>query len=193
MCPGLTDDLQQIDDARKTAVIDKELASLNIDIACLQETRLAENGSIREANYTFFWQGLPKDDPRQHGVGFAVKNSLTSAIEPPTGGTERIIALRLSTTAGFTNVLCVYAPTLCSTSEAKDLFYEALDEVISKVPRSEGLYLLGDFNARVGADYETWPSCLGHHGTGKINENGQRLLELCCQHELCVTNTYFLT
>ncbi len=57
--------------------------------------------------------------------------------------------------------------------------------------RTEGLYLLGDFNARVGADHESWPTCLGLHGRGKINENGQRLLEMCCLHGLCVTNTFF--
>ncbi|XP_033120196.1 uncharacterized protein LOC117119470 [Anneissia japonica] len=33
--------------------------------------------------------------------------------------------------------------------------------------------------------------CLGYHGVGRINENGQRLLELCAQRELCITNTYF--
>ena len=79
---------------------------------------------------------------------------------------------------------------LTSTLEEKDILYVALDEAISKVPRTEGLYLLGDFNARVGAENQAWPSCLGPHGTGWINENGQRLLELCCHHGLCVTNTY---
>ncbi|KAI5106715.1 major facilitator superfamily domain-containing protein 1, partial [Silurus meridionalis] len=39
-------------------------------------TRLADSGTIREANYTFFWQGKPLDESRQHGVGFAVKNTL---------------------------------------------------------------------------------------------------------------------
>ena len=38
MCPGLFDDLQKIDDTRKTAIIDRELKRLNIDIAGLQET-----------------------------------------------------------------------------------------------------------------------------------------------------------
>ena len=55
MRPGLSNDIQLIDDARKTAIIDKELTKLDIDIACLQETRLADSGSIREANYAFFW------------------------------------------------------------------------------------------------------------------------------------------
>ena len=39
----LTDDLQSIDNAHKTTVIDMELDRLNTDIACLQETRLADS------------------------------------------------------------------------------------------------------------------------------------------------------
>ncbi len=191
MCTGLTDDLQQIEDARKTAVIDRELSRLNVDIAGLQETRLADSGTLRETNYTFFWHGKSSDEPRQCGVGFAVKNTLIAFIEPPSSGTERILTLRLSTSSGPVNILSVYAPSLYSTPEEKDQFYEALDQVISSIPNTEGLYILGDFNARVGADHEAWPSCLGTHGRGKINENGQRLLEICCSHSLCVTNTYF--
>ena len=48
-------DLQQIDAALKTAIIDAELHLLDIDIAALQETRLADNGSLIEKHYTFFW------------------------------------------------------------------------------------------------------------------------------------------
>lgn len=182
MCPGLTADLREVDDARKTAVIDKEITRLN---------RLADSGTIREANYTFFWKGKSLDEPRLHGVGFAVKkNTLIASIEPPSGGTERILVLRLSTSSVPVNIINTYAPTLCSTAEEKDQFYEALDEEVTRIPSIEGLYLLGDFNA-MGADHVSWPTCLGIHGRGKINENGQRLLELCCFHGLCVTNTFF--
>ena len=55
MCPGLSHVLQQVDDARKTAIINDELKRLKIDIAALQEARLASNGCIREIDYTFFW------------------------------------------------------------------------------------------------------------------------------------------
>ena len=81
MCSGLSDDLQLINETRKTAIIDRELERLKIDIAALQETRIPSNGSLREKNYTFFWQGHELDDRRLHGVGFAVRNTLLCSIE----------------------------------------------------------------------------------------------------------------
>lgn len=193
MCPGLSDDLQQIDDARKTAIINRELTKLNIDIAALQETRLASSGSIKEKEYTFFWQGLGPDEHRLHGVGFAVRNSLLASIEPPSQGTERILSLHLTTSSGPTHILSVYAPTLCSTAEAKDAFYEELETRIRAIPANDNLFLLGDFNARIGAAHTSWPRCIGHFGVGKLNENGQRLLELCSFYDLAITNTFYQT
>ncbi|XP_046998223.1 uncharacterized protein LOC124613553 [Schistocerca americana] len=191
MCPRCIDDAQEVDFIRKTAVIDRELHRLNVDIAGLQETWLPDAGSIREDNYTFFWQGRSQDEPRLHGVGFAVKNALLDCTVPPSGGTERIIDLKICSSSGTVNILNVYAPTLSSSMEEKDLFYDLLSDRIAKVPSTETLYILGDFNARVGSDNDIWPNCLGHHGVGKMNENGQRLLEVCCFYGLCITNTYF--
>ena len=76
--------LRNIDDLRKTAVINNELTRLDVDIAALQKTRLPETGSLRERDYTFYWHGKPLDGRREHGVGFAIKNSLLQMIEPQT-------------------------------------------------------------------------------------------------------------
>lgn len=54
LCPGHSDDPQQIDDTKKTEIINRELKRLNIDIATLQETRLPPKGSLRQQDYTFF-------------------------------------------------------------------------------------------------------------------------------------------
>ncbi|XP_071483240.1 craniofacial development protein 2-like [Diadema antillarum] len=114
-------------------------------------------------------------------------------VEPGDKGSDRLLTLRLQTSDGPVTLVSAYAPTLASTPEAKDEFYSNLSDVIRNIPDNEHLVLLGDFNARVGADHDSWPSCLGHFGVGKINENGQRLLELCSFHGLCVTNSYFQT
>ena len=82
MTPGLLDNLQQVNDAQKTAVINNELCRLQVDIIALQETRLPQSGIIRERDYSFFWQGKADDETREHGVGFAIKNNLLGSIIP---------------------------------------------------------------------------------------------------------------
>ena len=76
-----------------------------------------------------------------HGKGFAVKNSLLPTIVPPTGGSERLLTLRMTTKVNF---VCTYAPTLGSTTDEKDQFYNALDSIVRSVPNREGLYIMGD-------------------------------------------------
>lgn len=49
-------------------------------------------------------------------------------------------------------LVSVYGPTLAATQETKDEFYESLATAVKSGPISEQLALLGDFNARVGAD-----------------------------------------
>ena len=116
---------RQIDDSRKTAVIDHELqlGKLGIDIAALQETRLPSNGYLKQKDYTFIWQGKEPQELSLHGVDFAVKNSLLPNIILPSGGSSCILSLHLSPSSGELNILNVYVPTICSTAETKDNFY----------------------------------------------------------------------
>ena len=182
MTTGL-DDLQNIGDARKTAVINDELLRLKIDIAAL----------LKEKDYTFFWRERSAEHRREHGVGFAVRNIMLKMVQPGDQGCERLLTFRLYTSDGPIFLISAYAPALTSTTEAKDEFYSNLNIVIKNIPNNEQLVLLGDFNARVGADRDSWPSCLGSFGGGEVNDNGQRLLEFCSYHGLCVTNTFFQT
>ena len=49
-----------------------------------------------------------------------------------------------------------YAPTMTNSDEGKERFYVGLDKTIASVPSSDKLLIMGDFNARVGRDNETW-------------------------------------
>jgi len=53
------------------------------------------------------------------------------------------------------------------------------------------MLLLGDFNARFGADHASSPRCLARFGIARMNENGQRLLEFCTLRDLLIANTFF--
>ena len=176
---------------RQTARLNEELKRLNIDIVALSETRLSGSGSLREKDYTTFWQGKGEHETREHGVGSAIKNEIMPYMETPLGLSATLMSAKVHTKNGYMHLLSVYAPTLQSKDEDKDIFYNRLDEEIRKVPRKGSLLVLGDFNARVGSNFDHWLVVLGREGVGRINENGQRLLELCSIQQLAVTNTYF--
>ncbi len=179
---------------RRTALIATELKRYDIDIVALSETRFLEEGSLtEEGGYTFLWKGYPQGGPHQHGVGFAIKNELLARLpETPVGINERLMTLRIPLAkCRHATLISAYAPTLVANDEVKDIFYQALDAAIAKIPRNEKLILLGDFNARVGKDHDVWDGVIGRHGVGRINDNGLRLLTLCAEHNLVITNTLF--
>ena len=66
-----------------------------------------------------------------------------------------------------------------------------LRSTLMQVPRWDKLIVLGDFNARIGSDSKIWGNVMGKHGVGNINSNGHRLLSLCSEFGLFVTNTLF--
>ena len=181
--------------ARRTALIAQELQRYDIDIAALSETRLAGEGAITEdmGGYSFFWKGYPPEENRIHGVAFAIRSSLLrSCPENPVGISARLMKLRIPlTNSRYATFFSCYAPTLVSSEEDKDLFYNCLDEEIRQVCRTDKLFVLGDLNARVGRDNLAWSGVMGGHGMGKMNSNGHRLLSFCAQNELFVTNTGF--
>ena len=88
-------------------------------------------------------------------------------------------------------IVSAYAPTMTNPDEVKDKFYDDLDNVISATPRTDKLILLGDFNARVGTDHQTWEGVIGPEGVGKCNSHGLLLLRKCAEHDLLITNTVF--
>nr|KAG5693154.1 hypothetical protein BaRGS_035352 [Batillaria attramentaria] len=88
-------------------------------------------------------------------------------------------------------LISAYAPTLTSPDDSKEQFYTQLDQAIRSTLQSDKLVILGDFNARVGKDHNSWEGVLGRHGVGKVNDNGLLLLSKCAEHNLCITNTFF--
>ncbi|XP_064115187.1 uncharacterized protein LOC135221312 [Macrobrachium nipponense] len=88
-------------------------------------------------------------------------------------------------------VISAYAPTLLAEDQTKELFYAALDTVLTAIPNEDKVILLGNFNARVGRDSDIWRGTIGKEGVGKINAKGTLLLSKCIEHDLVVTNTLF--
>ena len=143
--------------------------------------------------YTFFWIGKGTEDKRESGVGFAIRSKLVDSLpSSPKGINDRLMTLRIPLQGNkYATLISAYAPTMTNPDSAKEKFYAELKEQIEKTPRADKLIILGDFNARVGSDSETWKGVLGNHGVGKNNSNGDLLLETCSAYNLIITNTFF--
>ena len=85
----------------------------------------------------------------------------------------------------------MYAPTYKATDEDKDSFYEQLQATLDKVPKHDLVVVMGDLNAEVGDSNEGFEDIMGKHGTGTINDNGDRLVSFAAFNNLVITGTIF--
>ena len=91
-------------------------------------------------------------------------------------------------------VVSAYAPTAKAPSSVKWKFLADLQDVLDKIPQSDILIMLGDFNARVGmsdSENDPWAGVRGRHSTTDVNEAGEEFLEFCAINQLTIMNTRF--
>ena len=86
-------------------------------------------------------------------------------------------------------VIQAYTPTSNTEEAAVEWFYEDLQDLLELTPKKDVLFIVGDWNAKVGSQ-ET-PGVTGKLGLGGQNEAGQKLIEFCQENALVIANTLF--
>ena len=98
-----------------------------------------------------------------------------------------MISVRLQCKPFNITVIQVYAPTSNTEETEVEWFYEDLQDLLELTPQKDVLFIIGDWNAKVGSQ-ET-PGVTGKFGLGMQNEAGQRLIEFCQENALVIANT----
>ena len=86
-------------------------------------------------------------------------------------------------------VIQVYAPTSNAEEAEVEWFFEDLQDLLELTPQKDVLFIIGDWNEKVGSQ-ET-PGVTGKLGLGTRNEAEQRLIEFCQENTLVIANTLF--
>ena len=86
-------------------------------------------------------------------------------------------------------VIQVYALTSNAEEAEVEQFYEDLQDLLELKPQKDVIFIIGDWNAKVGSQ-ET-PGVTVKIGLGVQNEAGQRLIEFCQENALVIVNTLF--
>ena len=100
---------------------------------------------------------------------------------------DRMISVRFQGKPFNITVIQVYAPTSNSEEAEVERFYEDLQDLLELTPPKNVLFIIGDWNTKVGSQ-ET-PGVTGKFSLGVQNEAGQRLIEFCQENVLVIANT----
>ena len=89
------------------------------------------------------------------------------------------------------NIMVIQGYALASNTEEGEVewFYEKLQDLLELTPQKDVLFIIGDWNAKVGSQ-ETL-GITGKFGLGVRNESGQRLIEFCQKNALVIANPLF--
>ena len=89
------------------------------------------------------------------------------------------------------NITVIQVYVLTSNAEEAELerLYEDLQDLLELTPKIDVLFIIGDWNAKVGS--QEILGVTGKFGLGGQNEAGQRLIEFCQENALVIANTLF--
>ena len=102
---------------------------------------------------------------------------------------DRMISVHFQGKSFHITVIQVYALTSKAEEAEVEWFYEDLQDLLQLTPPKDVLFIIGDWNAKVGSQ-ET-PGVTDKFGLGVQNKAGQRLIEFCQENALVIANTLF--
>ena len=126
---------------------------------------------------------------RRNAVVIMVKKRVRNAVLGCNLKNDRMISVHFQGKPVNIKVIQVYVPTSNAEEAEVEWFYEDLQDLVELTPKKDVLFIIGDWNAKVGSQ-ET-PGVTGKFGLGMRNEAGQRLMEFSQENTLVIANTLF--
>ncbi|RWS06003.1 endonuclease-reverse transcriptase-like protein [Dinothrombium tinctorium] len=171
----------------KLDIIKREMDRLKIGLLGISELHWTDNGYFQSDDFTVYYSG--HDNIKRNGVAFIACKRVTRAIESYSTISDRIISIRIRAKPLFITILQIYAPTSDASEDEIERFYSSLEEALQQVPKKDIIYIMGDFNAKVGCQEEE--RIAGKFGLGDRNDAGDRLVQFCQENRFKIANTWF--
>ena len=146
------------------------MATVNVNILGISELKWTGMGEFNSDDHYIYYCG--QESLRRTGVAIMVNRS-------PKCSTWMQSQKRQNDLCSFPRQTIQYHSNPMSNAEEAEVewFYEDLQDLLELIPKKDVLFLIGDWNAKVGSQ-ET-PGVTGKFGLGMWNEAGQRLIEFC--------------
>ena len=171
----------------KLEVVKQEMERVNVKILRISELKRTGMGEFNSDDHYIYYCG--QESLRRNGVAIMVNKRFRNAVLGCNLKNNRMISVCLQGKPLNIMVIQAYAPTSNAEEAEVERFYEDLQDLWELTPKKDVLFIIGDWNAKVGSQ-ET-PGVTGKFGLGVRNEAGQRLIEFCQENALVIANTLF--
>ena len=144
----------------KLEVVKQEMARVNVDILGISKLKWTGMGEFNSDDHYIYYCG--QESLRRNGVAIMVNKRVQNAVLGCNLKNDRMISVHFQGKLFNTTVSQVYAPT-CNAEETEvEWFYEDLQDLPELTPQKDGLFIIRDWNAKVG-NQET-PGITGKFG-----------------------------
>ena len=126
---------------------------------------------------------------RRNGVAIIVNKRVQNAVFGGSLKNNRMMSVCFQGKPFNITVIQVYAPTSNAEETVVERFYEDLQDLLELTCKNDVLFIIGDWNAKVGS--QEIAGVTGKFGLGVQNEAGQRLTEFYQENALVIANTLF--
>ena len=171
----------------KLKVVKQAMTRVNVDILGISELKWTGMGEFNSHDHYIYYCG--QESLRRNGVVITVNKRVQNAVHGCNLKNDKMISVPFQSKSFNIMVIQVYAPNSNAEEAEVEWFYENLYDFLELIPRKDVLFIIRDWNAKVGSQ-ET-PGITGEFGLGVWNEAGQRLIEFCQENALVIGNTLF--
>ena len=141
-------------------------------------------GEFNSDDHYIYYCG--QESLRRNGVVIIVNKRVQNAVLVCNLKNDRMISVHFQGKPFNVTVIQIYAPTSNAKEAEVEGFYEDLQDLLKLTPKKDILFIMGDWNAKVGSQ-ET-PGVTGKFVHGVQNEAGQSLIEFCQENALVIAN-----
>ena len=171
----------------KLEVVKQEMARVNVNILGISTLKWTGMGEFNSDDHYIYYCG--QESLRRNGIAIIVNKRVRNAVLGCNLKNDRMISVRFQGKSFNITVIQAYAPTSNAEEAEVEWFYEYLQDLLELTLKKDVLFIIRDWNAKVGSQ-ET-PGVIGKFGLGIGNEARQRLTEFCQENTLVIANTLF--
>ena len=133
----------------KLEVVKQEMARVNVDILGISKLRWTGTGECNSDNHYIYYCG--QESLRRNRVAIMVNKRIRNAVLGCSLKNDRMISVCFQGKPFNITVIQACAPT-SNTEEAEvEQFYEDLQDHLELTPKRDVLFIIGDWNAKVGS------------------------------------------